>query len=391
MVCYENGYNRRIYSVQYTIDDLVRLARRENNNKRPYLYVNPLQGKHIPADPGHVMSMCSSIADRVNELYPNDKLFVIGFAETATGIAAGICESLNNVIFYQNTTREFQVGVDYLYFTESHSHATDQLLRTTYLRNGLDEIDRIIFIDDEITTGNTIIKLISQLEKVYGKNKLKYSIVSIINSMEEERIKYLAKQGIDCCFLLAIPHEFQADSILNIQPNYENMITIKAQTAYEYDELQVTCNTDARETIRFSDYVSDINNYQESIGAYLKGEKYRRVLVLGTEEFMYPTFCVGRYLLKRKIADLVKVHATTRSPILVSDREGYPFQKRYQIKSLYDEERHTYIYNLGQYDKTLVLTDSSISNIGINDLCCALVDAGNTDITVIQWKNSGRK
>lgn len=377
--------------MQYTVDDLIRVARRENNNKRPYLYVNPIQGKHIPANPEHIMSMCSSIANKVNELYRNEKLFVIGFAETATGIAAGISESLKNIIFYQNTTREFQPGVEYLYFTESHSHATDQMLRSAHLRECLDEVDRILFIDDEITTGNTILKLISRIEKDYSESKLNYSIISIINSMKEGRIKQLAEQGIDCCFLLAIPHEFQTDRILDIQPKYENMIKIEDQTACNYDELQVTCNSDARETIRFSDYILDIKKYQESIEAYLKGQKYRSVLVLGTEEFMYPTFCVGRHLLKRKIADLVKVHATTRSPILVSDREGYPLQRRYQIRSLYDKERNTYIYNLGQYDKVLILTDSSISNIGMNDLCSCLVEAGNTDITVIQWKNSGRK
>ena len=58
------------------------------------------------------------------------RLFVIGFAETATGIAAGVCHYLDNVVYYQNTTREQADNEEYLYFTESHSHATDQMLRT---------------------------------------------------------------------------------------------------------------------------------------------------------------------------------------------------------------------------------------------------------------------
>ena len=74
--------------MQYSVDNLVRLAKRANNTIRPYLYVNPLQGKHIPTRPDDVMSMCRELAQTVNTAYPDERLYVIGFAETATGIAA---------------------------------------------------------------------------------------------------------------------------------------------------------------------------------------------------------------------------------------------------------------------------------------------------------------
>ncbi len=35
----------------YKEEDLVRIAKRENNTKRKYLVVNRLQGKHIPVSP----------------------------------------------------------------------------------------------------------------------------------------------------------------------------------------------------------------------------------------------------------------------------------------------------------------------------------------------------
>ena len=76
--------------MRYSIDNLVRLAKRDNNTIRPYLYVNPLQGKHIPTKPEDAMGMCHALAEIVNVAYPNDKLYVIGFAETATGIASAI-------------------------------------------------------------------------------------------------------------------------------------------------------------------------------------------------------------------------------------------------------------------------------------------------------------
>ena len=37
--------------MNFTIEDLVCIAKRENNSKRPYLYVNPIHGKHVPTDP----------------------------------------------------------------------------------------------------------------------------------------------------------------------------------------------------------------------------------------------------------------------------------------------------------------------------------------------------
>ena len=52
---------------QFTIDDLVRVAKRENNAKRSYLYVNPFQGKHIPAPPGKVLSLFGQLQELLEQ------------------------------------------------------------------------------------------------------------------------------------------------------------------------------------------------------------------------------------------------------------------------------------------------------------------------------------
>lgn len=187
--------------MHYSVDSLVRLAKRDNNTIRPYLYVNPKQGKHIPTDPEDALEMCYELAKLVNNTYPNDRLYVIGFAETATGIAAAISHYLNNVIYYQNTTREYKDGEKYLFFTESHSHATDQMLRASNLRDCLASVDRVLFVDDEVTTGNTICKLINRIRKEFDVPNLKYSIASILNSVPRERLKLMEKDSIDCLFL----------------------------------------------------------------------------------------------------------------------------------------------------------------------------------------------
>ena len=82
---------------EYTIDELVTVAKRENNLKRPYLYVNPIQGKHIPVTPHKVLNLFKYMGDILQEKYPYEQILVIGFAETATAVGAGISRFANNV------------------------------------------------------------------------------------------------------------------------------------------------------------------------------------------------------------------------------------------------------------------------------------------------------
>ena len=154
----------------FEIEQLVNLAKRENNSKRSYLYVNPLQGKHIPVNPNNTQKMCRALADKIEKKYSNEKLFVIGFAETATAIAAYVASYLDNAVYFENTTREEEVnGDEYLYFTESHSHATEQKLNAKGFDDYLFMVDRIVFVEDEVTTGNTICKLITKIKTRFSK------------------------------------------------------------------------------------------------------------------------------------------------------------------------------------------------------------------------------
>ena len=201
--------------MRYTAEELVRLARRENNSIRPYLYVNPLQGKHIPADPLAAEAMCREAAGLVNRAWPGERLFVIGFAETATGIAACISSFLPGCRWYEHTTRE--PGGEALLFSEVHSHATDQRLRTAGLSEALAEADRVVLIDDEVTTARTICSLIGLLKERDPSGHLRFTILSLLNSVPEERLAELREAGIDCLSLCRIPHAYAADSILDVR------------------------------------------------------------------------------------------------------------------------------------------------------------------------------
>lgn len=371
--------------MQYSIDDLVRLAKRDNNNIRPYLYVNPIQGKHIPTDPEDTMMMCRTLANMVKAAYPSDRLFVIGFAETATGIAAGVCHYLDNVVYYQNTTREQADNEEYLYFTESHSHATDQMLRTNSIDHCFENVDRIIFIDDEVTTGNTICKLVDRLEDKCGISKIKYSIASILNSMTNFRVNQLEDKGIECLFISDLPFEYKKNSIMDISYEKDRDTLCKADEMENVDCVEFDTKANVRSTISFYEYESEINRFVSKIEKIIGYENYGRLLVLGTEECMYPAIRLGEILKKDGVAEAVKVHATTRSPIIASCEDGYPLNHRYQIRSVYDKERDTYVYNLKKYDKVIVVTDTGIVAEGMNDLLVALRSVENKNILVSRW------
>jgi len=98
-------------------------------------------------------------------------VLVIGFAETATAIGAAVAVDMNTN--YIQTTREIIDGVDYLFFSEEHSHATEQKLVKNDIESIIYDIDRIIFVEDEVTTGNTILNIIMILEKLYPDTDFK--------------------------------------------------------------------------------------------------------------------------------------------------------------------------------------------------------------------------
>ena len=67
----------------YKENDLLQIAKRENNNKRNYLVINKLQGKHIPVEPSQALGMFKELAMLLKKAYTNEKILFIGFAETA--------------------------------------------------------------------------------------------------------------------------------------------------------------------------------------------------------------------------------------------------------------------------------------------------------------------
>ena len=147
--------------MDYSEKQLLQIAKRYNNSKRQYLLVNPLQAKHIPVSPGKAFDMMHELAVKIRGICPKPAC-IIGFAETATAIAAIVAgEFPANTLFLQ-TTREC-ADEGFVPFCEEHSHAPEQWIYFDALKNISN--GTIVLIDDEISTGNTILNFVKTLQQ----------------------------------------------------------------------------------------------------------------------------------------------------------------------------------------------------------------------------------
>lgn len=379
--------------MNYQQKDLVRIAKRENNTKRNYLVVDPLQGKHVPVEPSKALNLFKSLAEKLQGKYEGERLLLIGFAETATAIGAQAAITLGTK--YIQTTREVIQDARYLFFSEAHSHATEQKLVKDDIDRVINDIDRIVFIEDEVTTGNTIMNIIKIITKEYQK-KTKFAVASLLNGMTEEYLKIYQDEKIELHYLVktdhsgygAVAEQYRCDGlyICAIPENHTHEsadIDVQSEKNMREHIISIPGWMNARRFVDAKQYEAACRKLAETVIVETSVKQGERVLVIGTEEFMYPALLTGQEI--EKIGCDVRCHSTTRSPIAVSTEEEYPLHCRYELCSLYDPERKTFIYDLENYDRVIVMTDSALASLkGLETLIYAL-RMKNENITVIRW------
>ncbi len=387
-------------------ENIIAIAKRENNAKRKFLVVNKYQGKHVPVSPDLPFKMFSALADLVAERCKGERLLLIGFAETATAIGETLAVQLDTD--YMQTTREHIPEAEYLYFSESHSHAAEQKVVKNDLDSVIGRIDRIVFVEDEVTTGNTIGKIVSLIRQTYDK-ELKFSAVSLLNGMDEEALERYQKEQIDLVYLVKTEHSgysgiadgcrndgsyhkvsgLAADVYLPGAEEVPVSENISAQGIHKMSQKllfrPVTASgyINARRLHKGREYQAACEKLWQEIKERIPFGKGRDILVLGTEEFMYAPLYAAQKI--SELGNRVKCHATTRSPIMVSRQQEYPLHERYELVSLYEEERTTYVYDLDNYDLALILTDAEPEHPGAVSLISALDSCGCREIYMVRW------
>lgn len=350
----------------YTAENTLVLAKRHHNTKRTYLLVNPLQAKHLPVSPTESLKMMTRLGEQVSVKYPDAKL-VIGFAETATAIAATVAGCLNRDCKYIHTTRELYPAMsEWIYFNEEHSHAVEQKLYSKNLSQWISDSPQIIFVDDEISTGKTLINIIDRLREVFPEAKNKPIIAaSIINRLSSEHEARFMNAGVECEFLVKL----SGDDLTNAVANFETVPAenVVAETIYFDEETIHTSEPlmNPRLGVGISVYKINCQAEAEKLSKILLDgvQPVSNVLVLGTEECMYPSLILGRELERSGTVASARCHATTRSPIGICSDPSYPIHSGYKVHSFFDNEREAYIYNLTGYDMAVVLTDTNCDDL----------------------------
>ena len=374
--------------MEYEKKDVLRLAKRLNNTKRAYLLVNPLQGKHIPVRPSAALEMMDCLGEKLRQRFPGTKL-VIGFAETATAIGAAAASRFSDGCVYIHTTREnLAPDTEWVCFQEEHSHATDQKLCADNLREWLSATTQVILVDDELSTGKTILNMVAQMRRMFPEMRDKpVAAASIINRLSEENEARLLAEGIACVYLVHIPNEDYTSEVRCWQTERP---TDRRRTCVLPDGVRIQTvalgSADPRAGVTVERYRQACADAVTGVMPYVRNHlgPDKRVLVLGTEEFMYLPLRLAYEIERAGLAESVSFHATTRSPIEVSQMPEYPLFNGYRITSFYEEDRDTYIYDLADYDTAIILSDSrAYPPASVCDLASALRENGCKDIILL--------
>lgn len=357
----------------YTAAEVLRLAKRANNPKRGYLLVNPLQGKHLAVSPRESLRMMQALGKTLAEEFPETKL-VIGFAETATAIGAMAASCFGDSCVYIHTTREPLPENSALYFEEEHSHAVEQLLYCREMERWLEKTETVIFIDDEISTGKTLLNIIQQLSVRFPAFREKrLAAASILNRLSSENEARLESAGIVSRYLVKLPETDYTRALEGFAIEEARLPEGEPQA---WERIPVSW-CDPRKGVLASDYLDVCRRKSEALLPRFREmlPSKASVLVLGSEECMFPALVLGA-VLEEQGGWEVRSHATTRSPIGVSGQAGYPIQESWKLQSLYDPTRTTYLYNLARYDAVILVSEKA-EEAGLRTLSQALQAHGS--------------
>lgn len=276
-------------------------------------------------------------------------------------------------------------------FQEEHSHATEQRLYcSSPYREQLLNAEVIIFVEDEVTTGKTIWNFVQALRKAEViSEQVRFAIASLVNGLTDDLLQdfYPARH------LLPL-----SDPRLLPCPSWDPLSSFAGCRAVATAEPPADFTPALWEIGGKLESRSGVENlaYHQAalaLGAELLerlaqnyGQLSGRILVLGSEEFMYPAILAADQLQKCWPDSEVVVHATTRSPIKISREAGYPIDNGCQLTSLYAAGRQTFVYDLRPYDWAIWLTDADDLQLkGAWELEQALRQAGCQHILGVRW------
>jgi Phosphoribosyl transferase/TRSP domain C terminus to PRTase_2 len=316
------------------------------SHKRGFLFISKVLGKHTPVRPRLMDAVHTTLAARLSWI--ERPAVVIAMAETATALGQGVFQRLldrepREDLLFLHTTRYRLDRPLALTFDEGHSHATTHRLyrpADPAAARLFDEARTLILVDDEISTGQTLVNLARAclalnpyLSQVYF-----VCLTDWLGTARQASIRRELRTHV--LFESLLRGEFQFSPRASFDPGPTPDVTGRGDLKDAFLPraggrlgLRRPVELDLR-TLLYAQVVQP-------------GE---RVLVLGTGEFSYLPYRLALHLEYQ--GHDVSYQSTTRSPILV----GEDVASAIEFVDNYHDEMPNYLYNVAdkQYDRILI-------------------------------------
>lgn len=331
-------------ATQETLNALFGIAERRNP-KRAFLFVSKVLGRHIPAEPEIMRGVYRHLAEQFPQDLPQP-LLVIGMAETAVGLGAGVYSEIRRqypASLYLSSTRHPADGELLCEFKENHSHATDHLLYfpgDPQLKTRLQQAKTLVLADDEATTGNTFTNLLTALCDSGQLPDLKQVITVTLTDWRDNPATAEHGLPLQHVSLISGSWHWEADPDAPLPEMPDVNVTSAGTAPIRRPQTRVRLG---------------LHEPQTDFGRRVTAAPGERLLVLGSGEFVWEPF-----LLAERLADAgadVKFSALTRSPIA----PGGAIESVISFTDNYGLGIPNYLYNVAHqsFDRILLCTETA--------------------------------
>ncbi len=366
----------------YQLEDLLGFAQRINP-KRAFLFVSKVLGRHIPVAPSTMRCAFSDLANLVPDNLP-EPILVIGMAETAVGLSAGVHQALQtrypNALLL-NSTRHAQFNKSsenrknlLTTFSEDHSHASQHLIYQSQdesIQAQLLASKTLIMVDDEASTGNTCVNVVTALRDA-GLNQLEeVHLATLVDWSLNQGHENANTTTSDSIATRLINIDFQRHHLLSgawqwtDAPNPKPIIMPSVDTTEVGTQpLGETANWGRFPTLDSTNgFANYLANFQQTFASFNEQTDFdinklpQRILVLGSNEFVWIPLLLAEWLECETQANnannstTVKFSALTRSPIAL----GGAISTMLSFSDNYGLGMTNFVYNVEPKDWDLIV------------------------------------
>jgi len=371
------------------------------NPKRAHLLVSNVLGKHVPQLPSVVYGHGFALGRRVRELLGDDaeSAVVLGYAETATGLGHSVADGVGGVTYLHSTRRPVEGVARAGGFEEAHSHATSHLLLPEDAELLAGE-GPLVLVDDEFSTGNTVLNTIGDLHERYPRDR--YVVVALVDMRSEADAGRLEEFGerIGARIDLVATASGTVELPEGVLARGQELVSRYELIAAEANSPGARGCVESAATAAWARPATsgphptnnitrvDLNwplglpdggrhgftaHHRIRLDAELPAMAARlaevlpadatRVHVLGFEELMYTPLRLAHELEHTATAE-IRYSTTTRSPVLAVDDPGYAIRTRLTFPAHdnpADGPGDRYVYNIAGagFDAVIVVVDST--------------------------------